>query len=179
MLAIVQSKSFFYTVLVWRDGHGVQRIFSPLAPYQLDEGWRSIERAGRSLDGFWHAFGCTYLLVRSSVSHRTKHTNYYKSSNLHNSCLHCALDSQHIPPINVPFARHTHNHYTSSSLPSHPSPSSDNITRRNHHPINTSSPSHSNVHRNPPSPNFGPSARGLGCLQHITLVLYHAPLIQP
>jgi hypothetical protein len=37
-----------------------------------------------------------------------------------------------------------HNHYTSSSLRSHPSPSSANITRRNHHPINTSSPSHSN-----------------------------------
>ena len=131
MLAIVQSKSFFYTVLVWRDGHGVQRIFSPLAPYQLDEGWRSIERAGRSLDGFWHAFGCTYLLVRSSVSHRTKHTNYYKSSNLHIIAFSASVHNPHTPLSSHQHTSspHMHIHHPSSTFPSPSTPSPANITR--------------------------------------------------
>jgi hypothetical protein len=165
-----RSKQVFL-LPVWRDGHGVQRIF-PLAPYPLDGGWRSIERAGRYLDGFWHAFGCTYLLMRSFVSH----SKIYKlqSSNLHTLASHVS------PILNSPsyqraFAHHLHNHYTHSPTTSHPSPSSANITRYIHPPIKTSS-SPSNIYRkNPPSPSFGPAPEGWDSrspLSYTTLRLY-------
>jgi hypothetical protein len=166
-----RSKQVFL-LPVWRDGHGVQRIF-PLAPYPLDGGWRSIERAGRYLDGFWQAFGCTYLLMRSFVSH----SKIYKlqSSNLHTLASHVS------PILNSPsyqraFAHHLHNHYT---LTHHITPLP---IFRQYHPIQ--SPSHQNVilslqylPKKSSIPEFRASARGLGF--PLTLVLYHAPLIQP
>lgn len=44
----------------WRMVLARRGFVFPLAPGLLDQGWRSIERAGRYLDGFSHSFGCTY-----------------------------------------------------------------------------------------------------------------------
>jgi hypothetical protein len=80
-------------------------------------------------------------------------------------------------PINVPVAHHSHNHYTSSSLPSHPSPSPDNIIQHNHRSIHTSSLFHSDAHRNPPFRSSGHVSEGWDAcsaspLSYTTLRLY-------
>lgn len=73
------------------------------------------------------------------------------------------------------FAPHSHNHYTSSPTTSH-SPSSANITRHNHPPINTSS-SYSNGNRKILRTRVSGQCPRAGMPR--THVLYHAPLMQP
>jgi hypothetical protein len=67
----------------------VFRGFFSFGAIPIGSRMESIERAGRSLDGL-HTFGCTYLLVRSFVSH----SKTYKLQKFKPSHLPCVPNSQ-------------------------------------------------------------------------------------
>jgi hypothetical protein len=179
MLAIVQSKIFFSLVLVWRDGHGVQR--SSFSFGAIPIGWRMEKHRARWSFLRW-LLACLRLYVFTGEIFCISSNKNIQTTTKVQTFTHFAFFMSPIPQFSIPptfislITRITNSHHPPSR---HTSPQYS--VNPSYHP--TQSPRHpltvGIVYRNPPSPNFGPSARGLGCLQRITLVLYHAPLIQP